>query len=191
MSRGKNGPSLPELPEGRAYLSSPGDRAAGGRVFSMHVRHSNIRAWPSRLRISLLRLGASRRNRSLSTGVAVSPPPKKELEWPPNGLERGARRGRTLCPGTAARYAAAIPAIAHTQHAISRAVAQLALGDRSGQGQTAIRGGRSATIGTAQSYPRISSIDTGLKRKGRPRGRLRMKERATLADDSNCNGVKP
>ena len=52
--------------------------------------------------------------------------PKKELEWPPNGLERGARRGRTLCPGTAARYAAAIPAIAHTQHAISRAVAQLA-----------------------------------------------------------------
>lgn len=76
MSRGKIGPSLPELPEGRAYLSSPGDRAAGGRVFSTHVRHSNIRAWPSRLRISLLRLGASRRNRSLSTGVAVSPPPK-------------------------------------------------------------------------------------------------------------------
>ena len=126
MSRGKIGPSLPELPEGRAYLSSPGDRSARGRVFSTHVRHSNIRAWPSRLRISLLRLGASRRNRSLSTGVAVSPPPKKELEWPPNGLERGARRGRTLCPGTAARYAAAIPAIAHTQQAISRAVAQLA-----------------------------------------------------------------
>ena len=78
MSRGKIGPSLPELPEGRAYLSSPGDRSAGGRVFSTHVRHSNIRAWPSRLRISLLRLGASRRNRSLSTGVAVSPPPKKK-----------------------------------------------------------------------------------------------------------------
>lgn len=51
-----------------------------------------------------------------------------------------------------------------------------ALGDRSGRGRTAIRGGRSATIGTARSYPRISSMDTGLK------------ERAALADDSNCNG---
>lgn len=58
--------------------------------------------------------------------MAVSRRPEKGLEWPPNGLERGARRGRNPCPGAAARYAAAIPAMAHTQHAISRAVAQLA-----------------------------------------------------------------
>lgn len=59
--------------------------------------------------------------------MAVSRRPEKGLEWPPNGLERGARRGRNPCPGAAARYAAAIPAMAHTQHAISRAVAQLAM----------------------------------------------------------------
>lgn len=51
-----------------------------------------------------------------------------------------------------------------------------ALGDRSGRGRTAIRGGRPSTIGTARSYPRISSMDTELK------------ERAALADGSNCNG---
>lgn len=128
MPRGKTGPAARgATAHGRAYLSSPCDRAAGGRVSSTHVRHSNIRACPSRLRISLLRLGASRRNRSLYAGMAVSRRPEKGLGWPPNGLERGARRGRNPCPGAAARYAAAIPAMAHTQHAISRAVAQLAM----------------------------------------------------------------
>lgn len=49
---------------------------------------------------------------------------KKQPEWPPNGLERGGPRGRTLLCGGG--YAPAILAIAHTQHAISRAVAQFA-----------------------------------------------------------------
>jgi len=103
LSRGKTGPAARgATAHGRAYLSSPCDRAAGGRVCSTHVRHSNIRAWPSRLRISLLRLGASRRNRSLYAGMAVSRRPEKGLEWPPNGLERGARRGRTLLSGAPA-----------------------------------------------------------------------------------------
>lgn len=50
---------------------------------------------------------------------------KKRLEWPPNGLERGGPRGRTLFR-SGGRYSAAILAIAQAQHAISRAVAQLA-----------------------------------------------------------------
>ena len=70
--------------------------------------------------------GLAAKSESVDGRGGVPAAQKKELEWPPNGLERGARRGRTLCPGTAARYAAAIPAIAHTQQAISRAVAQLA-----------------------------------------------------------------
>ena len=37
--------------------------------------------------------------------MAVSRRPEKGLEWPPNGLERGARRGRNPCPGAAAAMA--------------------------------------------------------------------------------------
>ncbi len=51
-------------------------------------------------------------------GVAVSRRPKKDLERPPNGLERGEP------PGSDSYGAAG--AIAQTQQAISRAVAQFA-----------------------------------------------------------------
>ena len=125
MSRGKIGPSRSYRRDGPTYLhpaTAPLEGVSSRRTFGILISARGLLGcafrcygWGPRGEIGVCRRAWRCPRR-----------PKKELEWPPNGLERGARRGRTLCPGTAARYAAAIPAIAHTQQAISRAVAQLA-----------------------------------------------------------------
>ena len=57
-----------------------------------HVRHSNIRGSEPHFVATAGGPPAS----SQSHGGRGGPPlPKKQLEWPPNGLERGAPRGRT------------------------------------------------------------------------------------------------